>query len=67
MMAELKLCPFCGKEVEIVYIGGGWFWRHKIDPPLPMCIITHSRKYSSREAVEKAWNTRTQKERGGEK
>lgn len=57
-MSNLKLCPFCGKEVEIVYIGSGWFWRHKIEPPLPLCPITHSRKYSTREMVESLWNKR---------
>ncbi len=55
---ELKPCPFCGKRVEIVYIGGGWFWRHKIDPPYPLCPITFSRKYSTREEVVRAWNGR---------
>lgn len=65
-MIKLKPCPFCGKEVEIVYVGGGWFWRHKIEPPLPTCPITHSRKYSTYEEAAKSWNKRsTKKERKG--
>ena len=62
-MAELKPCPFCGGEITIVYIGGGWFWKHKIDPPYPICPITHSRKYGSYEETAKAWNRRVKNER----
>ena len=29
---ELLTCPFCGEEIEIVCIDGGWFWRHKMIP-----------------------------------
>lgn len=65
-MAELNPCPFCGKKIEIVYIGGGWFWKHKIDPPYPICPITHSRKYSTKEELERAWNTRANKKGGAE-
>lgn len=65
-MAELKLCPFCGEEIEIVYIGGGWFWRHKSDPSDESCVITHTQKFASREEVKDLWNTRTPKEREGE-
>lgn len=65
-MAELKLCPFCGKQVEIVYIGGGWFWRHKIEPPHPTCPITWSSKYSSYEEAAKQWNTRAKERDDGE-
>ena len=57
---ELKPCPFCGGEVEIVYRGGGWFWVHKNEPLFyPMCPITHSRKYNSYKETVEAWNRRT--------
>lgn len=41
---ELKPCPFCGKEIHILYVGGGWFWEHKIEELQPSCPITHSKK-----------------------
>ena len=56
--SELLTCPFCGGEIEIVCIGGGWFWRHKNDPTDISCIITHSQKFCTREEVEEIWNTR---------
>lgn len=64
-MAELLPCPFCGKEIHILYIGGGWLWQHKIESLYPSCPIEYSRKYSTKEELVKVWNTRTPKERGG--
>lgn len=58
MPNELKPCPICGKELEVAYIGGGWMWRHKIDPPYPLCPIAYSRKYSTREEVIREMNRR---------
>lgn len=60
--ADIKPCPVCGKELEVVYIGGGWFWRHKIDPPYPLCPIACSRKYSTREEVIREMNRRADNE-----
>ncbi|MGN0462967.1 MAG: hypothetical protein ACI4HZ_11065 [Ruminococcus sp.] len=58
MSKKLKPCPICGKKIEIVYFGGGWFWKHKIETPDPMCPITHSRKYPTREKALKEINRR---------
>ena len=61
-MAEieiLKPCPICGKEIEVVCIGGGWFWRHKDNPSNSICCISHSQKYSSREEAIKEINKRS--------
>ena len=58
MCKELLLCPFCGEEIEIVCIGGGWFWRHKNDPSDSECLATHTKKYSSYEEALAAWNAR---------
>lgn len=57
-MQELKPCPFCGGEVEIVCIGGGWFWRHKNNPSDTDCVITHSKKYKTYEEAKEHWNRR---------
>ena len=57
-MSELKPCPFCGKEIHILYVGGGWFWEHKIEELQPSCPITYSRKYDTREGVAEAWERR---------
>ena len=57
-MDELKHCPFCGKEIHILYIGGGWLWQHKIESLYPSCPIAYSRKYSTKEELVKAWNRR---------
>lgn len=65
-MSKLKPCPFCGKEICILYIGGGWIWQHKIESLYPFCPIEYSRKYSTEEELVKAWNTRASKEREGE-
>lgn len=58
MSEKLKSCPFCDREIKIVFAGGGWFWLHKLEEPYPSCPITHSRKYATHEQCEKAWNTR---------
>lgn len=58
MANELKPCPICGKELVVVYIGGGWMWRHKIDTPYPTCPVAHSRKYSTKEELIKEMNRR---------
>lgn len=63
MPNELKPCPFCGCEVEIVCIGGGWFWRHKNNPSDIACVITHSKKYKTYEEAIEAWNRRADNER----
>lgn len=62
-MSELKPCPFCGGKLEVVCIGGGWFWRHKIDPSDSICSITHSRKYATREDVIREMNRRVDNDR----
>lgn len=52
----LKPCPACGKPVEIVRIGGGWFWRHKDNPEENECVMRHARKYDTEEKAVAAWN-----------
>ena len=87
-MAELKSCPFCGGEVELLdytdRIYG--FWDYKIqckkcrvymDSPPTAVIRMFSngmKQTRNEETMRKAkreliiiWNTRTPKERGGEK
>ena len=73
-MTELKPCPFCGGEVEI---HGGWEnWRPTFYDPdsggAPYFISCKCGCYfsvGSQDAEEfiNAWNTRTPKERGGDK
>ena len=58
MTDKLKPCPFCGGEVEIVCIGGGWFWRHNNNPSDTDCVITHSKKYKTYEEAKEHWNRR---------
>ena len=61
-MSEVEIlnpCPICGKDIEVVCIGGGWFWRHKDDPSDSTCSISHSQKYSSREEAIKEINKRS--------
>jgi hypothetical protein len=65
-MSELKPCPFCGKQIEIGYVGGGWLWRHKLESLYPSCPITYSRKYSTKEELERVWNTRANEKGGSE-
>lgn len=51
----LKPCPFCKREIEVVRIGGGWFWRHKgVDDS--ECVIMHSRKYETEAEAIARWN-----------
>ena len=58
MQNKLKPCPICGKKLEYVYMGGGWFWQHQYEPPYPMCPITHSRKYDTLEELIREMNRR---------
>lgn len=66
---ELKPCPFCGREVIVVNIGGGWFWKHKTEgPSIDMyglqsyeCPIRYSCKYDTKEEAIETWNTRCDK------
>lgn len=51
----LRPCPFCGREIEVVRIGGGWFWRHK-DIADTECVIMHSRKYETEAEAIASWN-----------
>lgn len=51
----LRPCPFCGRKIEVVRIGGGWFWRHK-DIADTECVIMHSRKYETEEEAIASWN-----------
>lgn len=57
---EIKPCPFCGGEVEIVRIGGGWFWKHKgvFETWETDCPIQFNHKYETREKAIEAWNRR---------
>ena len=73
-MAELLPCPFCGAEVEIQ--GGCENWRPTFydpdsggDPYFIGCKCGCHFDIGSQDAEEfiNAWNTRTPKERGGEK
>lgn len=71
-MAELKPCPFCGSKAHI---------QESIDKGLPKRYhaVCDDRKCKcpmvagmplwrdTKEQAEKDWNTRTPKERGGEK
>lgn len=54
MSENLKPCPICGCELEVVNVGGGWFWRHKdCNTDNPECPIAHSKKYSTeQDAIE---------------
>ena len=54
----LKPCPICGKEIEVVCIGGAWFWRHKSSLARYRCPIAHSRKYATKEEAIKQINRR---------
>lgn len=57
---ELKPCPFCGGEVEIVRVGGGWFWKHigVFETWDADCPIQFNRKYDTKEEAIEAWNRR---------
>lgn len=61
MSETLKPCPVCGCELEVVNIGGGWFWRHiNCDEDNPQCPISYSKKYiTEKEAIEQI-NKRTE-------
>ena len=54
----LKPCPICGKEIEVVCIGGAWFWRHKSSLARYGCPIAHSRKYATEEEAIRQINRR---------
>lgn len=58
MSEKLEPCPFCGRDVEIIRIGGGWFWRHKNGEYPDDCPIKWSRKYKTAEEAAAAWNHR---------
>ncbi len=61
MSETLKPCPICGQELEIVNIGGGWFWRHKdCSEDNPKCPITHSKKYNTEQEAIEQINKRTE-------
>ena len=63
-MAELLPCPFCGSEdtgVLTTSYDGYWYAVF-----CENCMV-QTRKCRRKEDAEEAWNTRTPKERGGEK
>ena len=66
-MAELLPCPFCGGDAEIVSFQT-FSWcdvYHRVRCKNEKCEEQTSRCESVYDAVNE-WNTRTQKERGGE-
>jgi Lar family restriction alleviation protein len=64
-MAELLPCPFCGGEARI---GVEKYWYPKVSRRA-ICEKCYSSTgwYDTEEQAINAWNTRTPKERGGEK
>ena len=63
-MAELKPCPFCGSEAEIVPINSNQWIACCTNED---CPIYYGLAFHTREKAKEWWNTRTPKERGGEK
>jgi hypothetical protein len=55
MCQQLLPCPFCEGEIEVVYLDGGWIWRHKEIEDCE-CVITHSRKYTTENEAITSWN-----------
>ena len=51
-MSELKRCPFCGGEFEVV--GKGHYFAHKTNG----CILQHLCFETDDEEAIEAWNTR---------
>ena len=70
-MAELKPCPFCGGEAVIrVNMGNKYICPihvHKQRHIVKCTKCNASMEYRDKKSAIKAWNTRTPKERGGEK
>ena len=60
-MAELKPCPICGNEAK--FVAG----TSTIKCTVCGCAFIVTNPCISRYEVANAWNTRTPKERGGEK
>ena len=60
---SLKPCPFCGRDVRVVCVGGGWFWKHVNYEHRPElieadCPIRFSHKYETEQEAIDAWNKR---------
>ena len=65
-MAELKPCPFCGGEEA--YLASNCYAQNYVR--CPNCGATlwgNDNETPSKKQIIKMWNTRTPKERGGEK
>ena len=65
-MAELLPCPFCGALPKFEYGNGiQKYWYTCENEKCPCQPTTYAHK--NKGVVTRAWNTRTPKERGGEK
>ena len=62
-MAELKFCPFCGGEAEVVVFARVG-QRPKFFPTCTNCGAELPRVYRTKEQAIEAWNTRTPQKEG---
>lgn len=51
-------CLSCGKPVEVVQVGGGWFWRHAEEENADRCVLSWNLKYKTKQEAIAAWNSR---------
>ena len=67
-MDKLKPCPFCGGEAVLIEDKDTQGTLYQIRCNNPDCWIgAYTSFYSDKSTTITAWNTRTPKERGGEK
>lgn len=73
LQAELKSCPFCGCEADFISFVDVASYRPACVVKCVKCgtqtrdFVAEDNTFSYREQAKEQWNTRTPKERGGEK